>query len=222
MKVFCWFLPVLCFTAVWCSVSLSPHASRGSKYWSSLTKLLLSPSTLHFGVACHLEIVKQVKCHSARDVSFWLHGAPQVSPLAMNFITKFRICAYCKRSVKILVFCWPCISVYLFININQLDPLNFIISLFQASTCFENMCSKHVEAWNKLIIKFSATSWLILINKFCQKYVSCGIWCRVLWYIIPQYSLALLWTPTIQTIDCSVTVTTAFAAKTKELTGWEA
>ena len=30
----------------------------------------------------------------------------------------------------------------------------------------EHMCSKHVEAWNKLIIKFSASSWLILINKF--------------------------------------------------------
>ena len=26
------------------------------------------------------------------------------------------------------------------------------------------MCSKHVEAWNKLIIKFSASSWLILGN----------------------------------------------------------
>ena len=30
------------------------------------------------------------------------------------------------------------------------------------------MCSKHVEAWNKLIIKFSASSWLILINKFIE------------------------------------------------------
>ena len=26
----------------------------------------------------------------------------------------------------------------------------------------EHMCSKHVEAWNKFIIKFSASSWLIL------------------------------------------------------------
>ena len=26
----------------------------------------------------------------------------------------------------------------------------------------ENLCSKHVEAWNELIIKFSASSWLIL------------------------------------------------------------
>jgi len=31
--------------------------------------------------------------------------------------------------------------VDLFLNINQLDALNFIISLFQASTCFEHMCS---------------------------------------------------------------------------------
>ena len=31
-----------------------------------------------------------------------------------------------------------------FFNINQLDALNFIISLFQAYTCFEHMCPKHV------------------------------------------------------------------------------
>ena len=115
-------------------------------------------------------------------------------------------------------------AYYLFINIKQLDALNFIISLFQSPTCFEHMCSssggqklyytvsgiitpiggcpvhrlredwmesvhgtatyrcddtrgcivhfcppddehmcsKHVEAWNKHIIKFSASSWLIL------------------------------------------------------------
>ena len=34
----------------------------------------------------------------------------------------------------------------------------------------EHMCSKHVEAWNKLIIKFSASSWLILINKYIEMY----------------------------------------------------
>ena len=42
--------------------------------------------------------------------------------------------------------CWPLFEPYmkytswrdLFININQLDALNFII-LFQASTCFEHM-----------------------------------------------------------------------------------
>ena len=34
---------------------------------------------------------------------------------------------------------------YLFININQLDALNFIISLFQAPTCFGHMCSPSGE-----------------------------------------------------------------------------
>jgi len=32
------------------------------------------------------------------------------------------------------------ITFYLLLNIKQLDALNFIISLFQASTCFELMC----------------------------------------------------------------------------------
>jgi len=49
--------------------------------------------------------------------------------------------------------------------INQLDAqyFCFTISLFHASTCFEHMCPKHVEAWNKLIVKqkFCASSWLI-------------------------------------------------------------
>jgi len=29
----------------------------------------------------------------------------------------------------------------IYLNINQLDALNFIMSLFHASTCFEQMCS---------------------------------------------------------------------------------
>ena len=36
------------------------------------------------------------------------------------------------------------------------------ISLFHTSTCFEHMCSKHVEVWNILIVKqkFYASIWL--------------------------------------------------------------
>ena len=49
--------------------------------------------------------------------------------------------------------------------INQFDTQNFCftISLFHASTCFEHICSKHVEAWNKCIVKqkFCVSSWLI-------------------------------------------------------------
>ena len=32
-------------------------------------------------------------------------------------------------------------SQYIYLNINQLDALNFIMSLFHASTCFEHTCS---------------------------------------------------------------------------------
>jgi len=58
------------------------------------------------------------------------------------------------------------VQLSIFISvINQLDAQSFCftISLFHASTCFEHMCSKHVEAWNKLIVKqkFCASSWLI-------------------------------------------------------------
>ena len=83
-------------------------------------------------------------------------------------------------------------SQYIYLNINQLDARNFIMSLsclymFRAHVLIvrrpwpytyrcddtrrcivqiwpddEHMCSKHIEAWNKLIIKFSASSWLIL------------------------------------------------------------
>ena len=34
----------------------------------------------------------------------------------------------------------------------------------------KHICSKHVEAWNKLIIKFSASSWLILINNCFRRF----------------------------------------------------
>ena len=32
-------------------------------------------------------------------------------------------------------------SQYIYLNINQLDARNFIMSIFHASTCFEHMCS---------------------------------------------------------------------------------
>jgi len=62
--------------------------------------------------------------------------------------------------------------------INQLDAQNFCftISLFHASTCFQHMCSKHVEAWNKLIVKqkFCTSSWLITeINIFLSCRAKC-------------------------------------------------
>jgi len=66
------------------------------------------------------------------------------------------------------------LSIFISVN-NQLDAQNFCftISLFHVSTCFENMCSKHVEARNKLIVKqkFCASSWLITEINFKSLHV---------------------------------------------------
>ena len=40
----------------------------------------------------------------------------------------------------------------------------------------EHICSKHVEAWNKLIIKFGASSWLIFINKSSNLFWEILVW----------------------------------------------
>jgi len=90
---------------------------------------------------------------------------------ASSFIMPDECFGYSRNKLhKFLTFCWSCISV-----INQLDAQNFCftISLFHASTCFEHMCSKHLEAWNKLIVKqkFCASSWLITeIKKYVAQY----------------------------------------------------
>ena len=58
------------------------------------------------------------------------------------------------------------------------------------------MCSKHVEAWNKLIIKFSASSWLILRNKYTEMHgqqnikISSCMFCRH-WRDMPVLSIKL-------------------------------
>ena len=59
----------------------------------------------------------------------------------LAFCTKNSSCNIPGNKMMNLIFCWPCISIYLFLNINRLDALNFTISLFQASTCFEHMYS---------------------------------------------------------------------------------
>ena len=47
----------------------------------------------------------------------------------------------------------------------------------------EHICSKHVEAWNKLI-KFSASSWLILRNKYIEMHgqQNIKIWYKCIYF----------------------------------------
>ena len=89
--------------------------------------------------------------------------------------SKFHMQFYLGILVLVYLFCLFCITTFyvlltvhlsIFISvINQLDAQNFCftISLFHVSTCFEHMCSKHVETRNKLIVKQKccASSWLI-------------------------------------------------------------
>ena len=83
------------------------------------------------------------------------------------------------------------LSIFILL-MNQIDAQNFCftISLFHNSTCFEHMCSKHVEAWNKLIVKqkFCASSWLIIeIIFFCFK-------CRCLLFVFSKSLYSNLFT----------------------------
>ena len=42
---------------------------------------------------------------------------------------------------------------FTFLNINQLDALNFIISLFQASTCFKHMCMVDIKKYIEMHVQ---------------------------------------------------------------------
>ena len=54
--------------------------------------------------------------------------------------------------------------VRLFLNINQLDELNFIISLFQASTCFEHISFKYRNYCNDFTLN--------IVNHFQSKQIA--------------------------------------------------
>ena len=61
------------------------------------------------------------------------------------------------------------------------DTRGCIIQFFPPDD--EHMCSKHVEAWNKLIIKFSASSWLILRNKYIEMHGQQNIKKKIVIYL---------------------------------------
>jgi len=79
---------------------------------------------------------------------------PQCSINWLVCITETE-CVYCAVRTECIYICtFRPHSVFMFISvINQLDAQNFCftISLYHASTCFEHMCSKRVEAWYKLL-----------------------------------------------------------------------
>ena len=61
---------------------------------------------------------------------------------------------------KILYSTMPKYSIWYHHTYRCDDTIGCIVQFWPPDD--EHMCSKHVEAWYKLIIKFSASSWLIL------------------------------------------------------------
>jgi hypothetical protein len=113
--------------------------------------------------------------HLHRKPRLFQRGTSDVKVLVWNLklVDESNIYIFFNFDVLLTVHLSIFISV-----INQLDAQNFCftISLFHPFTCFEHMCSKHVQARNKLIVKqiFCASSWLITeINGFlsnCKKF----------------------------------------------------
>ena len=86
-------------------------------------------------MGCHLHPCKlQITSNSIQNFQISLSISQRFCSESFLFFF-FEIYLFCRIHVRESCF------EYLFININQLDALNFIISLFQASTCFEHMCS---------------------------------------------------------------------------------
>jgi len=119
---------------------------------------------------------------SCRMANFRLHSTTQTHPV-LPVLKRFwiltsqhikRLCIITGRTVDVNHYTkwfYPYrLTVYcIFISvINRLDAQHFCftINLFHACTCFEHTCSKHVQAWNKLIVKqkFCASRLITEIN----------------------------------------------------------
>ena len=82
-------------------------------------------------------IFREVQCSSLKMIL----GSRHVGAILIFFNEK----QFCVCELFFLYFSDRA-SQYIYLNINQLDALNFIMSLFHASTYFDHMCSKYVEA----------------------------------------------------------------------------
>jgi len=84
----------------------------------------------------------------------------------MNDLPKTGTC------VRICTCFYVLLTVHFSIFISVINHLDaqfffcFTISLFHASTCFEHMCSKHVEAWNKIMYVYTCLYISLLFFSF--------------------------------------------------------
>jgi len=129
---------------------------KGSEYTVQDTWNVDTPDALGVTFIVHAVRNANLVLQQRADVSYCLYW--EYNRAVVNYL-------WTARKVVIRLD-WKFDTLLLFISvIIQLDAQHFCftISLFRDSTCFEHMCSKHVEAWNKLIVKqkYCASSWLI-------------------------------------------------------------
>ena len=73
--------------------------------------------------------------NSVQKFKFWFKSYKQNGTLHED------LCTFMTTSLMIFWYFADRASQYIYLNIKQLDALNFIMSIFHASTCFEHMCS---------------------------------------------------------------------------------
>ena len=98
-------------------------AGKKETWWQLALMLLKSRASLTCTRACFLPgRAKDLSAHRYLLLSM----AKIVSRRHRNVTVLCTVhCLSCSTTLFFLIFCWPCISIYLFININQLDALNF-------------------------------------------------------------------------------------------------
>jgi len=85
------------------------------------------------------------------------------------------------------------LSIYISV-ISKLDAqsFSFTINLFRGSTCFEHMCSKHVEPRNKFIVKQKLCASSLLITEIKNKFICIYIYIVYSIYVYILYIFCVL------------------------------
>ena len=120
----------------------------------------------HGITGCHVTWISGVRILSARSpwrLNFRM-VVPGISASSVWYLLHVALLA--PRIWRWLLDFWKSCAIWYHHTYRCDDTTGCIVQFWPPDD--ERMCSKHVEAWNKIIIKFSASSWLILINKGFQ------------------------------------------------------
>ena len=123
---------------------LSKSASRLSASLLNVRPTVFESA--HFGTTCSLSPQRSpVWSHSTHFIGYYGHA----SVSSGDILHSPHVCFPIFFKIQLLLFYFEIVHVarnfrvsfFFNLNINQIDALNFVISLFRASKCFEHKCS---------------------------------------------------------------------------------